>query len=316
MLILLLLLLLGSTTALKLLSVGDWGNPAIFSTIRGAMEECAQNASGILLLGDNFYDFGINSSTDPQIQSTYLDMFNTPNLNSTAHYVIAGNRDYFNPTGITYQLGMTWEFPSAYYSKLIQEDGVRVFIVFTDSWLLVGGGSSVYTKTIADLDQLEFIRRELNSTDARGADWRIVVGHYHLYSVVQDLPVLKKYLKPIFVEYGVDMYLFGHHHLFQVIDHHDGGPIYVGSGSGGRELNRQNRGFRYAGLQVMDATTHGFTSHVFTRTTFTTRFHTASGTITGDYIVGGGTRTTTTKVSSAVIIDLNVVVAVYSMLFM
>lgn len=87
-----------------------------------------------------------------------------------------------------------------------------------DMFVLVWDAST--ERTAADSSMMEWVRNALNSESARGAGYRIVLGHLPLYGiaegrnepgeVLQDADSLRAFLE----RHAVDAYISGHHHAY------------------------------------------------------------------------------------------------------
>lgn len=86
------LLALSSTSALTFLSIGDWGDDKalIGSRLNEFYDQEAENAAFGLMLGDNFYNFGVSSVFDAQFKDKYLDAFNGKNTQKLKFLVALG----------------------------------------------------------------------------------------------------------------------------------------------------------------------------------------------------------------------------------
>lgn len=150
------------TSCVKLVSVGDWGTPRAIqdhykwwlehAVMQGTMG-CAHQASALLLLGDNFYEVGVESLEDIKWQTVYESQLLTgSSLGHIPHLVVAGNHDHYNPRQTQPQFDYfnksngPWYFPTpGYYTRSFQasegEDGktLSVFVVVIESWDLIQG---------------------------------------------------------------------------------------------------------------------------------------------------------------------------------
>ena len=85
--------------------------------------------------------------------------------------------------------------------------------------------------------QMAWLRAEL----AKPARWKLVVGHFPLFSMMGNGPTreLVEAVLPLLIEHGVQAYLSGHDHALQHIVLRDlpFGPQFVVSGAGGYTLH-------------------------------------------------------------------------------
>ncbi|CEM39773.1 unnamed protein product [Vitrella brassicaformis CCMP3155] len=121
---------------------------------------------------------------------------------------------------------------------------------------------------------LQWLRDELRKSDA---DWKIVIGHFTIYSSSLfehgDNPTLIERLVPVLKEGGVDVYFNGHDHILQHIVRD--GIHYIGSGAGARVHHMANR--FYEGLKYAHLSHFGYTAHSVNKTHFQGSFHLEDG---------------------------------------
>uniref|UniRef100_A0A7S0VAQ3 Calcineurin-like phosphoesterase domain-containing protein n=1 Tax=Polytomella parva TaxID=51329 RepID=A0A7S0VAQ3_9CHLO len=77
--------------------IGDWGRNGSKSQRRGAdlmltLAHC-MNPSFVISTGDNFYNFGLNSASDPTFTKSFSDIYNSSSLD-IPWYAVLGNHDY------------------------------------------------------------------------------------------------------------------------------------------------------------------------------------------------------------------------------
>jgi tartrate-resistant acid phosphatase type 5 len=126
-----------------------------------------------------------------------------------------------------------WNLEGPYYSRLIEENGIRTYLIFLET----NHYPSDFTQESIDNDeQKRWLESQLSTEDARNADWRIVVGHHPLYSVgrhgvnhgdTDRMSKLKEELRSLFCQGNVNFYLAGHdHHLeLDAIPCEEGKPV-------------------------------------------------------------------------------------------
>jgi tartrate-resistant acid phosphatase type 5 len=175
-----------------------------------------------LTLGDNFYGRGLDSPANPRWQSQWEQLYSPLGIK---FYPVYGNHDYGDPDSPAAELAYSakstsWVFPAAYYSytagaaQFFAIDNIRL----TDS-------------------ELAWLDSELGKSTAK---WKIVYGHYHIYSATRGdnddkWDNLIGRLLPILEKHHVQIYLNGHDHNMQ--EARTESPVhFFTSGAGGAQL--------------------------------------------------------------------------------
>ncbi len=180
-------------------------------------EFCATaRCDAVALLGDNFYPSGVTSTTDPQWQSKFVDVYGRLGL---PFHAALGNHDYLGDPGaeVGWQVPpgtpSTWDMPSRTYTWTL---GPITFIVLDTSR--------------PTEDQKAWYKRQLG---AARTQWTVTYGHHPLWSGGQhgDTTDLESWSD--LIESG-DLYLCGHDHDQEVI--HRPGLVEVVMGTGGAGL--------------------------------------------------------------------------------
>ncbi len=191
-----------SKRTLRVLAFGDWGTGKP-SQLNAAAAMRAYNREhpfdfGITL-GDNFYPEGVDSPSDPRWRTQYEDLYSPMGIKI---YASLGNHDRYNGetpmAEILYSAkSTTWRMPAGSYTYTA---GPAQF------WAIDGAEMTEA--------QLEWLRLSLEKSSAR---WKIVYGHYPLYSAsagsTREGHLYAK-LFPI-LDGRADAYIAGHHHSMQ-----------------------------------------------------------------------------------------------------
>ncbi len=212
--------------SINFLVVGDWGRNGEFHQKDVAnqmgLEATKSNSGFVISTGDNFYPDGVISTTDPQWNKSFEDIYTDYSLN-LPWFTAFGNHDYRG--NIQAQLDYSkvsrrWRTTERYYSfeKTIPNSSEKALFVFIDSNPF---DETLSRKSHSDLAsqnkeaQLEWLEKTLATSTA---SWKIVIGHHPLYTtgVRRDkmLDVRKVFL-PIFEKHKVNAYLAGHEHDLQ-----------------------------------------------------------------------------------------------------
>lgn len=132
-----------------------------------------------------------------------------------------------------------------------------------------GGGRAGGAACTGDQEQLEWIKSTLMGSEA---DWKVVMGHFPIYSCTQhehgDTPKLIAELDPILHAAKADMYFSGHDHILQHTLRE--GVHYFGSGAGAMKHTGVNK--QYKGLLGVHESNYGFMVHEGNKTAMKTTF--------------------------------------------
>mmetsp|Transcript_30136 Transcript_30136/g.70302 ORF Transcript_30136/g.70302 Transcript_30136/m.70302 type:complete len:428 (-) Transcript_30136:34-1317(-) len=239
------------------LAVGDWGGlndhepttPAQVSTAHGLAEVGKhiepQESGFVLMLGDNFYDQGIQESctaSSPRFQETFEDVYAA--VPQHKFYIMAGNHDYGEgvPSNVSAQVAYSsessrWVFPALWYDiqRNFTVQGVnRSLQIFVTDSIVLCGIEEIPAEYIDD--QLAFlgipsgehvgdVRKHwaevqwkwLEDGLAKStADYLWVTGHFPIWSAGLDGPThcLVDRLRPLLKTHGAH-YVSGHDHNLQ-----------------------------------------------------------------------------------------------------
>ncbi|HEY8966987.1 MAG TPA: tartrate-resistant acid phosphatase type 5 family protein [Candidatus Methylacidiphilales bacterium] len=239
--------------ALRFFALGDWGRrgePHQRAVAARMGEEAARvSPAFVLALGDNFYEDGVVSASDPQWQTSFEEVYTAPSLH-VPWYAVLGNHDYHSEPDaqIAYAAASPrWRMPARYYSRRFAigtGDGktqADFFFIDTNPMVnayLTSGHLRLGSNTRAqDVEgQVAWLRKALRESDAA---WKIVVGHHPLYSGgLHDTDQLdiRARLLPVFKEGGVRAYFCGHDHDLQHIASEGIDHFVSGGGSTVRDV--------------------------------------------------------------------------------
>lgn len=187
-----------------------------------------------ILLGDNFYPWGVKSIDDPQWVEKFESIYPREKFNKP-FYAVLGNHDYHrNPNAqIDYsEQSDRWHMPSHYYSFSKQlADGTHIEFFGLDTTPLAKAVKKdpAYWRSLIMLgnetegvraakQQLMWLRDALKKSNA---DWKIVFGHAPLYSGDakrgEEAALMREILLPIFSDYKVNLYLSAHAHTIELM---------------------------------------------------------------------------------------------------
>ena len=220
-------------TELSFFALGDQGTGNLRQwQVAAAMDQQASNQSvdGVFFMGDSFYRYGVESSTDWQWRYKFEHVYEG-NLATTPFYATLGNHDYFGDelALIEYDLedqgSGRWQMPSRDYVRVFGQSGQQrlLKVVFIDSGFWLRSPED----TTSQLEKLLS-----NSVDTQ---WTVVVTHTPLISAnSSDVPPNGRALwQPILAAHEVDLVLSGHDHNMQLIED-PAWPLWAIVGVGGK----------------------------------------------------------------------------------
>lgn len=166
----------------------------------------------LLTVGDNFYEWGVDSPEDPLFWSHFHDIYDDPALDVPV-YPTLGNHDHRgDPEAQVAHSGVhpNWRMPSRHYSfSRSLEDGTRIDFFALDT-------NPIETDQDGHEVQLAWLSNALESSSAR---WKIVFGHHPLHSSGDHggSARMREALEQILDASGVDLFLAGHDHHMEVL---------------------------------------------------------------------------------------------------
>lgn len=231
------------------LAIGDWGRDGMCCQHDVALEMSlvAKYAPQkfVVALGDNFYEHGIDSPHDSQIDRSWRNVYTNPfaPLKVPWHATL-GNHDHMKNAFAQVELSDVeefWHMPHNFYFETYADD--NLFVAFLDTTCMYYNSTilrSFPNETALTSDyceqQTERLEEELQRTKA---GWKLVVGHHpflssskHAGNEKEEQKRLRDRLVPICVKNGVSAYIAGHEHL---LEHyvHDGFHSFI-SGAGSK----------------------------------------------------------------------------------
>jgi tartrate-resistant acid phosphatase type 5 len=222
---------LDKSDGIRILVFGDsgTGSETQMKAAEAMKDFCGKNDCHFaLLLGDNFYQDGVDSADDPQFNEKFEKPYGRLGI---PVFVILGEHDW-GRNGKMYnwkaQIEYTrkskiWHMPSDVYSLAC--DNIMIFALNTNSFPI-----SKYQKG--------WLKEGLEKSKAQ---WNLVIGHKPIHSSGPhgDTDFMIQEVLPIIRE-KADLYLSGHEHNNQVLRADCGLPLVI-SGSAGKP-HPQNAG--------------------------------------------------------------------------
>jgi predicted MPP superfamily phosphohydrolase len=234
----------GLVNELQVIIIGDWGE-LIFDSqeaVAAAMGNWSEvnNPAWILSTGDNIYPKGIRSWDDIQVDLKWRNIYYQESIRDLVWFMSLGNHDYGDWVGEEWnQVELSrheprWYQPHLWYDHIEQLGDHSVHFVIIDTEAFRNRINN-YT------DMVDWMEVTLSQSTA---DWKLVIGHRHVFSAGDHGPVttdLLENLVPIMEKYNVDAYVCGHDHNLQHMRNVSGeGMDYVLSGAGGAYPYRFN----------------------------------------------------------------------------
>jgi tartrate-resistant acid phosphatase type 5 len=233
-----------SPAAFNFLVVGDWGRDgnAHQREVAVQMGQAAQDLASqcVLSVGDNFYEDGVQSTSDPLWRSSFEAIYSAPSL-QIPWYVALGNHDYRGvpQAQIDYsKISKRWHMPSRYYKVSGGQIGaphLDLFVIDT-SPLVHKYRKDVHSAIAANVltqdvpAQLRWLDEQLSQSTA---PWKLVVAHHTVHSGGSghgDTPETTELIEPLLRKHGVQAYINGHDHDLQHLRR--GGVDYLCCGAG------------------------------------------------------------------------------------
>jgi len=211
---------------LNFLIFGDWGRQGERDQVEVAdqMAKAAKDieAQFVISVGDNFYEYGVQSVTDSHWRASFEDVYHHAPLQVPWHAIL-GNHDYNGNCDAQLAYHEThprWNMPARYYQQThkLSADATADFFYIDTSPMVksyqrsLRMGPNVRSQDVPK--QLEWLKGALADSKAR---WKIVIGHHPIYSGGEhgDTKELVENVLPLLHQYKVQAYFNGHDHDLQ-----------------------------------------------------------------------------------------------------
>ena len=257
---------------LQLIAVGDTGtgNEDQFKVAEGMAKVCEEDGCDlVLMLGDNFYPYGVSSHLDPQFDSKFELVYTKINK---PFFAVLGNHDVKQDvlSQVLYTLKSdTWRMPNYEYS--FETSAARFYGLNTNCPF-----SSERLRK--NLNQKE---KEITADDSE-LPWTIVFGHHSVFSngTHGDVDIFTRLYWSWLLEGRVDLYLSGHNHHLAHLQHGNSATDYLISGAGGKHYRSTSEREQLNKSAASVLYTHNDTGFIWldiSRGKLTIRFHDSSG---------------------------------------
>lgn len=240
-----------TSNKISFISLGDQGtgNFRQWQVAQSMKNLAAKNdLDFVMLLGDNFYRYGIESIEDPQWLYKFENMYRSDELNQTPFYAVLGNHDYGGNEQAEFEYSYKktgsgrWHMPSRDYVEYYgaAEDRALLKVVYLDTSPLSRSHANTAQQLVSLLES------------SQPAIWTIVASHVPVRTGGHDYfdQELVGRITPILKKFEVAAYFSGHDHNQQLITR-PGEPLYIVSGTGGKHGVLAEPGFE-PGLDFSD----------------------------------------------------------------
>jgi len=221
--------------SVQFFAFGDWGSASSdqIDVAKALASFCSTDTCDFgLLLGDNFYDSGVTSVSDPQWQSKFEDIYSQPSL-QVPFYAVLGNHDHNGnaQAEIDYSSQQDrWTMPGPRYR--IRFPGAADSSPLLEIFIFDSGYGDALPQ-----EELDSLAADLDSSTA---EWKILAMHHPIYSNGNehgDTTAMDSTLIPVICN-RVDVVLSGHDHLYSHLDDPNDGCRFQQwvVGTGGKSL--------------------------------------------------------------------------------
>lgn len=193
--------------------------------LMGVMAEKGAGPEFVAAIGDIHHFNGVQSVDDPLWTTNYELIYSHPEL-MLDWFPVLGNHEYRGNTQacIDYSaVSRRWEMPARYYTKVFEDNGVTLRMIWIDTTPMIGR----YRKATAKYPDAgrQDMNRQLEWLDsvltASHEDWIIVAGHHPIYAETgkdsSERADMQATVGKVLARHHVDMYINGHIHNFQHI---------------------------------------------------------------------------------------------------
>lgn len=208
--------------------------------LMGEMAEQGADPEFVLATGDIHHFEGVASVNDPLWMTNYELIYSHPELMIPWHPVL-GNHEYRGNTQAVLDYGKVsrrWEMPARYYTKVFNDKGMTMRVVWIDTAPLINKyreEKDKYPDACLQDDERQLAWIDSVLTAAK-EDWVIVAGHHPIYAQTpkdaEERTDMQQRLDPILRRHHVDMYICGHIHNFQHIRQKDSNIDYITNSAG------------------------------------------------------------------------------------
>lgn len=189
----------------------------------------------VIAAGDVHHFNGVSSVNDPLWMTNYELVYSHPEL-MIEWFPVLGNHEYRGSTQAVLdysKISRRWVMPERYYTRVFEEDGLSVRIIWVDTTPLIDKyrvENDKYPDAYLQDNKQQLVWVDSVLTVSK-EEWVLVVGHHPIYAYTpkdeSERMDMQRTLDSVLRRHKVDMYLCGHIHNFQYIRPADSTIDYV-----------------------------------------------------------------------------------------
>ena len=229
----------------------------------------------VLLLGDNFYDEGLESYLDSQFERKFEQVYSQINK---SFFAVLGNHDVRQDvlSQVMHSIDSdTWRMPNYEYN--FKTETARFFAINTNCPF-----SSERLRKYINKDN------DLYLDENKSIPWTIAFGHHSVFSTGThgDSDIFTRLYWDWFLEGRVDIFLSGHNHHLAHLQHGNSPTEYVISGAGAKNYLSQSEKEKLNKSAALSKYTYNDTGFVWfeiSRSELYASFHDNEGNILYEY---------------------------------
>jgi hypothetical protein len=231
-----------SKSPVRFLVVGDFGRDGWCCQRDVAVEmeraALAIDANFVINTGDSFYDGGIETVTDEQIKTSFLNVYNQPKLRSLDFFSVLGNHEYRGSASAVLQIPgrhQRFTMDGRWYAKTFRSVGnAYIQMIFIDTSPMIESYKKPGYDSASDImlkrpdgitsqwakveEQMTWLEGRLQN-EKYNFSMRVVIGHHPIYDYSghagENRSFLQARLAPLLEQYNVSAYFAGHDHSLQ-----------------------------------------------------------------------------------------------------
>jgi len=216
------------------------------------------SADFVINTGDSFYDGGIMTSSDEQVRTSFLNVYNYTYLRSKRFFSVLGNHEYRGSVRAVMQIPQKHNFRfdigkdgKRYYSQVIKgASNMHLQMVFLDTSPMIDSYKipGYDSKENFMLNREDGIKSQWGKVEEQTA-WledrlqnekypyimRLVIGHHPIYDMTshvgENRTFLQNRIAPLLEKYNVTAMFAGHDHNMQMIKPGKTAHFVSGAGS-------------------------------------------------------------------------------------